>query len=73
LERLLFLCEEKWSGGVNEVSGVRCQVSGFRKDRGKAVTTKNYMAVEDLEVYKKRMYSNVERIGENIGAENSRA
>jgi hypothetical protein len=31
------------------------------------------MAVEDLEVYKKRMYSNVERIGENIGAENSRA
>jgi hypothetical protein len=39
------------------VSGVRCQVSGVKKESEKAVTKKNY----------------VERIGENTGAENSRA
>jgi len=39
---------------------MRCQVSGFRKDRGKTVTTKNYMAVEDLEVYKKLCQLHIE-------------
>jgi four helix bundle protein len=37
------------------MSGVRCQVSG-----GKAVTTKNYMDVEDLEVYKKLCQLHIE-------------
>ena len=40
-----------------EVSGVGCQVSGFG---GKAVTKKNYMAVEDLEVYKKLCQLHIE-------------
>lgn len=31
----------------------RCQVSGVRCQRGKTVTMKNYMDVEDLEVYQK--------------------
>ena len=37
------------SGVGCQVSGVGCQVSGFG---GKAVTKKNYMAVEDLKVYR---------------------
>ena len=35
-------------------------MSGVRKDRGKTVTTKNYMAVEDLEVYIKLCQLHIE-------------
>jgi len=41
------------------VSG-RMEVSGFRCQRGTAVTTKNYMDVEDLEVYKKLCQLHIE-------------
>jgi hypothetical protein len=44
---------EYWSGGVMDSS--RCQVSGVRMDGGvrrDAVTTKSYLDVEDLEVYR---------------------
>ena len=40
---------------MTKILGVRCQVSG-----GKAVTTKNYMDVEDLEVYKKLCQLHIE-------------
>jgi len=45
------------------VSGVGCQVSGVRCQGGKAVTTKNYMDVEDLEVYKKLCQLHIEVCG----------
>ncbi len=40
-------------------SGVRCQVSGVRFKRD-AMTTKNYLEVEDLEVYKKLCRMHIE-------------
>ena len=40
---------------MTKILGVRCQVSG-----GKTVTTKNYMDVEDLEVYKKLCQLHIE-------------
>ena len=36
-----------------KVSGVSVQVSAQRRDQGGSVTSKNYLDVEDLEVYKK--------------------
>ena len=46
--------------GVRTNEGFRVQVSGFRKDSEKAMTTKSYMDVEDLEVYKKLCQLHIE-------------
>ena len=45
---------------MTETLGVRCQVSGFRCQGGKAVSTKNFMDVEDLEVYQKLCQLHIE-------------
>jgi hypothetical protein len=50
------------SGFRCQVSGVRVKVSGLRGKRG---ANRNFMDVEDLEVYKN---SYVEWVKENIGA-----